>query len=176
MSLFDLVLLCVIGGFALFGLWFGFVATLGSLVGTVFGVYLASRWYVVPATWLINATGWNLNFCSVLTFIILYLIINRLIGFIFYIIDKSFSIITHLPFINSLNRLLGGVFGLLEGVVALGITFYFVSRFPLGPTFMTAVNASHVVPFCTGIAGLLWPLVPVAIQALQNVLQNIVHS
>ncbi|MBI5729318.1 MAG: CvpA family protein [Candidatus Magasanikbacteria bacterium] len=175
MSLFDLVLLLIIGGFALFGLWFGVVATLGSLVGTVFGVYLASRWYVVPATWLINATGWNANFSNILVFIILYLIINRLIGFIFYIIDKSFSIITHLPFINSLNHLLGGLFGFIEGVVALGITFYFVSRFPLSPAFMAAASASRVVPFCVSIAGLLWPLAPEAIRALQNALQNIIH-
>lgn len=170
MSFFDLILVCIIGGFVLFGLWFGIVSTLGSLIGTVFGVYLASRWYVVPATWLINATGWNANFSNVLVFIILYLIINRLVGFIFYIIDKSFSIITHLPFVNSLNRLLGGLFGFIEGVVALGIVFSFVSRFPLGPAFMAAVNASRVVAFCVSIASLLWPLVPEAIRALQNVL------
>lgn len=175
MSFFDLILACVIGGFVLFGLWFGIVATLGSLVGTVFGVFLASRWYALPATWLINTTHWNANFSNVLVFIILYLVVNRLIGFVFYIIDKSFSIITHLPFINSLNHLLGGLFGFLEGVVALGIVFYFVSRFPLSPNFMAQVNASGIAAFCTSIASLLWPLVPTAIQALQNALQNIIH-
>lgn len=175
MSFFDIALACIIGGFVLFGLWFGIVATLGSLIGTVFGVYLASRWYVIPATWLINTTGWNANFSNVLVFIILYLIINRLIGFVFYIIDKSFSIITHLPFINGLNHLLGGIFGLIEGVIALGITFYFVSRFPLSPTFMTQASASHIVAFCVNIASLLWPLVPEAIRVLQNALQNIIR-
>lgn len=175
MSFFDLILVCIIGGFVLFGLWFGIVATLGSLVGTVFGVFLASRWYTLPATWLINATHWNANFSKVLVFIILYLIINRLIGFIFYILDQTFTLITRLPFINSLDHLLGGIFGFLEGVIALGITFYFVSRFPLSAGFMAQVNASHVAPFCVSIASLLWPLVPVALQTLQNALQNIIH-
>ncbi|HLD35028.1 MAG TPA: CvpA family protein [Patescibacteria group bacterium] len=175
MSFFDLILACVIGGFVLFGLWFGIVATLGSLVGTVFGVFLASRWYALPAAWLINTTGWNANFSNVLVFIILYLIINRLIGFIFYIIDKSFSIITHLPFINSLNHLLGGIFGFFEGVVALGIAFYFVSRFPLSPDFMAQASASRIAAFCVSIASLLWPLVPEAIRALQNALQNLIR-
>lgn len=175
MSFFDLILILIIGGFTLFGLWFGMVATLGSLVGTVFGVFLASRWYALPAGWLINITGWDANFSKVLVFIVLFLIINRLIGFVFYTIDKSFSIITHLPFINSLNHLLGGIFGFLEGVVALGIVFYFVSRFPLSPEFMAQINASHIAAFCAGIASLLWPLVPEAIRALQNALQNIIR-
>jgi membrane protein required for colicin V production len=175
MSLFDIILVAILGGFTLFGLWFGFFASVGSLVGTVLGVYLSSRWYVAPANWLMSVTHWNANFVNVLMFIVLFLIVNRLIGFIFWILDRFFSIITRLPFISGINRLLGGLFGLLEGIVALGITFYFISRFPLSAGFMTQVNASHVAAFCVSVASLLWPLVPVAIQSLQNFLQNIVH-
>ena len=45
MSTFDIVLLVIIGGFGLFGLWFGIVHTLGSLLGTALGIFLASHYY-----------------------------------------------------------------------------------------------------------------------------------
>ncbi len=173
--MFDLILIAILAGFTLFGFWFGLMSSLGSLVGTVFGVYLASRWYVAPSIWLAGITGWNTNFTNVVSFIIVFLIVNRLIGFIFYLLDKVFSIITRLPVISGLNRLLGAVLGFIEGVVALGITIYFISRFPLSPTFMAHVNASHVASWCSKVASLLWPLVPEAIRVLQNALQNIIH-
>lgn len=175
MSLFDFVLIAILTGFTLFGYWFGLLSSLGSLVGTVFGVYLASRWYVAPSIWLAGVTGWSTNFTNVVSFIILFLIINRLIGFVFFLLDKAFSIITHLPVISGLNRLLGAVLGFAEGVVVLGITIYFISRFPLSPAFMAHVNASPVASWCSGIASLFWPLVPEAIRVLQNALQNITH-
>lgn len=175
MSLFDLVLIAILGGFTLFGFWFGIFASLGSLVGTVVGVYLASRWYVAPSIWLAGVTGWSANFTNVVSFILVFLVVNRLIGFVFYLLDKVFSIITHLPVISGLNRLLGALLGFIEGVVALGITIYFISRFPLSPAFMAQVNASSVASWCARVASLLWPLVPQAIQVLQNALQNIIH-
>jgi uncharacterized membrane protein required for colicin V production len=82
MSLFDIILLCIIAGFGLFGLWFGLISTLGSIAGTLLGVYLASRWYVPVAEWLINTTGWSPNFSKVVIFIIVFLIAWLVLFFI----------------------------------------------------------------------------------------------
>ncbi len=168
MSLFDIVLLCIIGGFGLFGLWFGLISTLGSLVGTVVGVYLASRWYVPVAQWLIKTTGWSGNFSKVIVFILAFLIINRLVGFAFHLLDKALSILTHLPFIHSLDRLLGLVFGIFEGIIVLGITFFFINKFPLTPKFMTAFSTSKIASYCVSVASILWPLIPDALKSLKN--------
>ena len=130
MSLFDLILLIIIGGFALFGLWFGLVHTLGSLLGTILGVYLASRYYQPFAEWLIQTTGWGANISKVIVFIIAFIIINRLVGLVFYVIDRALSVITKLPFISGINRLLGLAFGLFEGILVVGIVLYFIARFP----------------------------------------------
>ncbi len=168
MSLFDIVLLIIIGGFALFGLWFGLVHTLGSLAGTIIGVYLASRYYQPFAEWLIKTTGWGANISKVVVFIIAFIIINRLVGLAFYIIDRVLSVVTKLPFISSLNRLLGLVFGLFEGVLVLGIAFYFIARFPVGSGFMDALAASRVAPYTIQVASVLWPLIPEAIKILKS--------
>ena len=170
MPLFDIVLIGIIVGFTLFGFWFGFIHTLGSLVGTLLATYLASRWYEAAANWLMNITGWTGNFPKVLMFIILFLIINRLVGLLFFLVDRSLSIITKMPFINSLNKLIGGVFGFIEGLVVLGITIYFINKFPLGPGFMTALANSKVAPYCVHASSVLLPFVPEAIKQLKAAL------
>ncbi len=175
MSIFDIVLLVIIGSFGLFGLWFGFVHTLGSLVGTVMGAYLASRYYEPVANWLIHTTGWGDNFSRVLVFIIVFIIINRLVGLIFWIIDKILSIITRLPFISSLNRMLGLVLGLFEGVLTLGLIFYFIERFPLSDKIMGYAAGSAVLPFVIPVASVLVPLLPEAIRMLKSTIDFAEH-
>lgn len=172
MSIFDIVLLCIIGAFAAFGLWFGLVHTIGSLVGTVAGVYLASRYYEVAANWLIKTTGWGANTSKVIIFIIVFFLINRLVGLAFWLVDKILTIITRLPFISSVNRIFGAVFGALEGMIVLGIIFYFISRFPVGDSVMNALSVSKVAPYTVKIASILWPLVPDAIKILQSTISN----
>ena len=172
-SYFDLALILIIGGFGLFGLWFGLIHTIGSLVGTIAGVYLAGSYYEPVATWLINTTGWGENFSKVLMFIIVFFVINRLVGLIFWIVDKFLSFFTNLPFIHSIDRLLGLVFGLLEGALGLGIIFYFIGKFPVGVMFMGWVTTSKVVPSLVKIASILWPLLPEAVKTLESVIPGI---
>ncbi len=168
MGLFDIILLIIIGGFAMFGFWFGLIHTLGSLLGTVFGAYLAARFYEPMAGWLINITGWDGNVTRVAMFIVAFLIINRLVGFVFWIVDKTSSIITKLPFINSLNRFLGLILGVFEGAVTLGLIFYFIERIPLGEVFMGWMVDSVVVPYLVAVAAVLLPLLPEALKILKS--------
>ncbi len=168
MSMFDIILLVVLGGFALFGFWFGFIHTLGSLLGTILGVYLASRYYQPVADWLVNITGWSDNGARVITFIVAFIIINRLIGFLFWIANKFLGLITRLPFIRSIDRLLGAVLGFFEGVVTIGMIFYFIERFPLSEQLMKMVVESTIVPKTVAVAAILLPLVPEALKLLRS--------
>lgn len=168
MEWIDFAFLVVIGGFALFGLWFGFVHTLGSLVGTVIGAYLASRWYEPMAEWLIGLTGWETNTARVIMFMIAFVIINRLVGFAFWIVDKLLSIVLRLPFINSINRFLGLLLGIAEGMITIGLIIFFIERFPLSEGFMAALAASTIAPGLSALAAILWPLLPDALRLLES--------
>ena len=161
MIIFDLVILGLIICFGLFGLWFGLISAAGSLVGTAAGVYISSRVYFFPADVLSAITGWNGNFPKVISFIVTFLIINRLVGLSFQLIDKLLFFFTSLPVVSTLNRILGLIFGLFEGILVIGIFFYFVDKFPLQHTnFMNAASASKIVTTCEQIASFLWPLLP----------------
>ncbi len=168
MHIIDFIFLLIIVGFGMFGLWFGLVHTLGSLLGTLLGAYLASRYYEPLANWLVALTGWEDNIARVVMFIISFIIINRLVGFIFWVIDKSTSIITSLPFINGINRMLGGVLGAFEGAITLGLILYFIERFPLSAPFMDRLADSTIAPSLIAMASILLPLLPDALRLVEE--------
>lgn len=168
MPVVDIIFICIIAGFALFGLWFGFVHTLGSLIGTILGVYLASRYYEPAADWLIAITGWGENVGRVIVFIIAFLIINRLVGVVFWLIQRFTKIFTRLPIISSFDRLFGFLFGFLEGVLTIGVILYFIERFPLSDGVMGRIAGSVIAPYTVDVAALLIPFLPDAIRILQS--------
>lgn len=173
MPLIDIILIAIISGFALFGLWFGLVHTLGSLLGTVLGIFLASRYYEPVADWLMNVTGWQANVSRVIIFIIAFLLINRLVGVVFFFIERFSRIFTKLPIIGGFNRLLGFLFGLLEGVITVGVVIYFIERFPLSDRIMDSIAGSTIAPYTLDGASLLIPLLPEAIRILNSTVENI---
>lgn len=173
MPLIDIILICIISGFALFGLWFGLVHTLGSLLGTILGVFLASRYYEPVAGWLMNVTGWEANVSRVIIFIIAFLLINRLVGVVFFFIERFSRIFTKLPIVGGFNRLFGFLFGLLEGVITVGIALYFIERFPLSDRIMDSIAGSSIAPYTIDVAGLLLPFIPEAIRILNSTIENI---
>ncbi|TSC84865.1 MAG: membrane protein required for colicin V production [Parcubacteria group bacterium Gr01-1014_13] len=174
MSIFDIVLLVIIASFSLFGLWFGLIHTLGSLIGTVFGVYLASRFYEPVASWIINFSGWNQNYIKVIVFVITFLLITRIVGFVFWIMEKFLMIFTRMPFIHGLDRIMGAIFGALEGAVVLGVSLFFISRFPISLTFMQGLGESKIAPALVKLASILIPLFPEAFRLLRSTVDNLI--
>ena len=173
MSIFDVVLIVIIMGFGLAGLWFGLVRTVISLLGSVLGIYLGARYYAPVADWLITTTGWNPNISRIVIFVIAFILINRAVALVFWLFNKFITIITHLPLIRLVDRLLGLAFGLLEGSLILAVFFYFVVRYPLGQNFMNAVGGSQVVGFLNKISSVIVPLLPDALRVMQSTIQGL---
>jgi uncharacterized membrane protein required for colicin V production len=175
MSLLDLILIVIIAGFSIAGFWLGLIHTAGSLLGTVFSLYIASRYYEPVANWMIALTGWSGNITKVVVFILSFLVIGRLVGILFWLIQKIVHLVTYLPLVTTLNRILGFIFGAIEGVVVVGVAVYFIARFPLDNSFMQSLADSSVAAFTSSIAALLWPLVPHAMQALESSVDYVDH-
>ena len=173
MEFFDIILFIIIAGFAMFGFWFGLIHTLGSLLGTVMGAYLASRYYEPMAGWLTGITGWEGNFPKVLMFVIAFILINRLVGFAFWIVDKAARVLTNLPFIKGLNRFFGLLLGLFEGLITIGLILYFVERFPLSDKIMEHVAGSVIAPYTVSVAEVLLPLLPEALKMLKSTVDHV---
>ncbi len=157
-TLLDVILLLAVFGFSLFGLWFGLIHTLGTLIGTVIGAAIAGQLYAfVPG-----------ELASILSFVGITFAVARLVGMGTALIEKIFHIISILPFLKTINRLGGGIFGFVEGVLFVGIVLIVASRYNLGPWFTNAMTQSKVAPPLVDAAKILLPLLPVALKQLQS--------
>ncbi len=156
----DIVIIVVVALFALSGLRSGFIKTLGSLLGTILGVYIAGHYYAPLTDLLVKFTGWAPNFIRIVVFLLLFIISNRLIGLLFWFINKAIGIITRLPFLSTIDHVLGAVVGFVEGVLVVGIAIFFITRYPPSQGFMTKLGESKMAPKAVQAASFLWPLLP----------------
>ncbi len=172
MTIFDLVLLLILFGFIWFDFWLGLIYAVGSLVGVVAASVLASRWYEFVATKLSFIFGTHADLGKIICFVVLYIVIWRLVVFIFSLINKTFNILTFIPFLKSINRLAGAALGFLEGALILGLVLFFLSNFPIG-WLVDLINQSAVAQFLIKIAKILWPLLPIGLKKMHDIQQQI---
>lgn len=170
MSIFDISLLVLIGGFVLYGLWFGLIHAFGTLIGTIAGAFLAGRFFDAIAMKFLWLFGGNTNLARIVVFILIFTIVNRLIGLVFFIFERGFKILTIIPFLTSLNRLGGAVLGFVEGAIVLGAGLYLSTKFPLGAAFTTAMAQSKFAPYLLGVASVVIPLLPELVRRIESVL------
>lgn len=149
MLLVDIILLLLLLGFIGAGAKDGFVHTLGRMVGAVIGFVLAKMYYVkfgamlalfMPNTWA--------NFLS---FTLLFILVTRLIGFGAKLLDGAFSILRHLPFLQSIDKILGAILGLVEGVLIMGGVFFVVNVIKILPTVASWIHGSRVAFYIQSI-------------------------
>lgn len=167
MTLVDIILLIILSGFVLFGLWFGLIHTLGALVGTLAGAYVASHYFSPIAEFLGGKFGGSLPIWKIIVFIFIFTIINRLVGLLFYILEKIFKLISIIPFLKTVNRLAGAVLGFAEGVLVLGLTLHVAGVIPVSAGFISRIiEPSVVAKWLIGVARVLLPLLPAALRVL----------
>lgn len=141
MAVIDIILLVILIGFFISGFSFGLIKSLGSLIGTVVGIYLATQWYEVVAQYLEPIFMGNANLARVVCFLLVMLVVDVIITIIFYIIDR---VIGWLPLIKGLNKFGGAIFGVIKGVLFLAILIYILSLFPWWQTLNDQIEKSFI--------------------------------
>ncbi len=169
MTFLDLILILIVFGFVLAGLWFGFIHALGALVGTIFGVLVAGHYYDSWAQATQGIFFGNINLARVVMFFLIMVLVNRLIGLVFWVIEKIFKIMSIIPFLKTINALAGGALGFLEGVVVVGGSLYIAARYPIGQQFAGALAASNVGLWLIKVFGLFAPLLPEILRNLKSI-------
>lgn len=172
MTTLDWILLIFLGLFTLNGFRSGLIHMVGALVGTIFSVALAGRWYEGLGSWLGALVFTNDLVAKVVAFAILLVLINRLFGLAFMLLNKVVKIFSIIPGISGLNRLGGGVLGFVEGALVLGVILYFATKFDVGEGWKNGLSQSTVLPILTGIAQIVIPLLPGAIKSVQSVISK----
>jgi len=161
----DYILLAFILVWALLGMKKGFLMSLGSMIGLVLAVLVASRFFPIVSGW-IGGT----NFSNIIAFIIIFSISIKLVSLVFWILGKIFEIVTILPFISTFNRLLGLILGLAQGIFVLSVLTYFVAKYPVNDWLLWQMSISPVADVLFKIAMVFVPLFPEAVKSLQSIM------
>lgn len=167
-SLFDIVLLVVATGFVLFGIRFGFIHTVGSLVGVVAGAFVATHYGAPLAAWFARLTNFDIQQLGKwVVFLIIFFVVGRLVGFLFWLVDKSLNVLLRLPFLNSINHLLGGILGFFEGSFIIGLSLFYGKQLPVAQI-VKLISESKLAEYFISISKVLLPLVPEAVKNAQK--------
>lgn len=171
MSTFDITLLVILGIFAVNGLFKGIIKIVGHVIGLLVGAYAASHFYLILYEWAKNLAAGHENAGKVVAFIIIFVVVARLVYWLFILIEKLFKFIAVIPGSRYVNNLLGAALGFLEGSLFLGLILYIISRYALiGNFFGDQLTTSQVAPFLLKIVKIVLPLLPEALKALQAII------
>jgi membrane protein required for colicin V production len=166
MGIFDVVLIIIIAGFVFYGLFFGLIRTIGSLVGMVGGLWFTMIFYLDVFEWVKNLFFGHELAGKIITFFIVFTIINRLVGFGFALLDKAFDLISIIPFLKTINRLTGAALGFIEGGLVLGLALLFISQTSLSGWLV----GSKVAPFLVGFAKSVTPFLPGLLDKIKELI------
>ncbi len=167
----DFFLLVFLASYVWVGFASGLISSVGSLLGLFLGVFAAARWFAWLAPIIAPIVGGGLA-AVVIAFVLIFVVVSRFTGIVVVLINKIFNLMAIVPGLRLMNRLGGGVFGFVEGALAIGITLHFVSRLPIGGSATHALTTSRLVPFFTNVAGWLVGLLPEVLRNVQSVLMK----
>ena len=171
LSIFDLILAVLLSGFIFYGLFFGLITVIGGILGSVFGVILASRYYLLTYDYLEKLFFGQESLGKIIAFIITFTIIRKIISLIISALNTAFNIISIIPFLTTINRLAGAILGFLEGTLILGIILFVASRYAIIESILGEwMVGSKIAPILIKITSILTPFLPEALKALKSLI------
>ncbi len=173
MSIFDIVLLVILGGFILNGLSKGLINLLGRVAGLIIGAYVSSHFYLQFFELTKNIVKISDSVGKILAFIILFLLVTRLMDFAFKLFEKFFDFIAFIPGSKYINNLAGAVLGFFEGALFLGLIIFVISRYAIIGNLLginAQLTASSVSPLLLKVVDLILPLLPETLKTLKSLI------
>ena len=139
------------------GLRDGLVKQIATLAGLIGGLLLGRAFYMPVGEWLVDVLGFSLEAAYVTAFILILIVVPLLFSLVGWLVSKILSAIC----LGWINRLLGGIvgvlkFALLAGIIITGIEFFdkhFVlhsERSGYNHLYLYTINGNFVRPITSG--------------------------
>jgi membrane protein required for colicin V production len=144
MNPLDLGILSIAAIFFIRGLFRGFVYELITVVGLILG-------YIISITYLSLLTGVILKYfptfpesvVKLVSFFILFVGTNLLLRFVANILTKTLKV----ALLGWLNRLLGGILGVIKSIFIMGIIVFVINLIPFSSTFLDQFDVKESLLF-----------------------------
>jgi membrane protein required for colicin V production len=172
----DLVLGLSLLGYIWGGFTAGLIQSVGGLVGLVIGSMVASSKYEAFAPGFTSFAGNNELLGKVLAFAAIVFVVSRIVAVLFILLDRIFHIVAIIPGLKFFNRILGAVFGFLEGALFLGLTLQVANHLPITQYWAQQLHDSRLAPFLLNVTAWLIPLLPGALKSSQSALDKLIPS
>ncbi len=142
----DIAILIVLVAFVAKGVLRGLLKEVCSLLGLVVGGWLAFAFHVPVSQWLVSSFGLPDKLGVGAAFVALFLGSVILFGALGFVLSRFVSLV----FLGGVNRLTGGIFGAIQGVVLLALIL-FALQSPVGREYIPqaisqAMQRSHLAP------------------------------
>ncbi|MBI2984775.1 MAG: CvpA family protein [Candidatus Kerfeldbacteria bacterium] len=172
MSWLDWLLLLTLFSFVWGGFWTGLIQSIGGVVGLLVGVIVASHYADQFGQVLTPVFAGQEVWASIAAFFLLFLLVTRLIGLLFVLVNRIFNLVAIVPGMKLVNRLGGAAFGFLEGALFLGVMLQYAVRLPLGPRLSEAIAESSWAKMLMTVAAWLVPLFPPALKGAEKAIDR----
>jgi membrane protein required for colicin V production len=159
MNLLDILLAVIIGISVATGFMAGFARVGVGFIATISGLLFGFWYYNVPAEWLRDHWTMSANLSNMLGFFIVFLMFLSAGAMIGKLLSKLFK----WTGLGWLDRLLGGVFGLLRGALLAVICVAVMMAFTPKPL-PTWIVGSQVLPYVIDASNLCSKLAPEAVK------------
>lgn len=138
----DIILIAIVIIFILVGWSYGFIQSLGNLIGLVLGVIIGGHLIVYLQN---QFSVLSQPVVAIAIFIALAAAISWLIGWLFKLLDKLYKILSIIPFLKPINKLAGAILGLIEGgLLVIAIAYFSITFLPPGP-FQEKIVTSPII-------------------------------
>src|SRR3989338_796042 len=168
MIIIDIILLIIILGAFIYGWQTGLIKAIGSLIGLVVGIILASRYFELVADWFLPLFKQNENLAKIAGFLAIFLSANIIIGILVTMLQGIFKII---PFLTTINRLAGAVIAIVAAIFSLGFLIIMIDKFPFNEFITKYFYNSQIFPKLKAVAEFLTPFIPEALNEIKGVLK-----
>jgi uncharacterized membrane protein required for colicin V production len=163
----NLILALTVALFVINGTMQGLIHMVGSIIGLIVGVAVASRLDEMVGAWLAGVTGWSKPVTVIIAFIVILLVFTRVFGLLVTMIEKAFKIL-RVPLVGLLNRIGGAALGLVEGTLVVGATLILLQGLPVGGLSGSIAGSSMAAALITA-AKVIVPLLPKTVREIYQV-------
>lgn len=155
-GMIDIIALILLLLFTLSGFASGFVRAFGNLVGFVLGFIVAS-WFLTMVADQVSFT--TRPILTLIIFLLIAAIVSFIIGWVIDLIEQLRKIISIIPFLKTINRLLGAVFGFAEGLLTLAAIIFFARFFLPETNLKSDILGSQTAEWLSGLSQALQALI-----------------
>lgn len=127
MNIIDLILSIFLLLGIVRGLFKGFLAELAGLIALIAGIYAAIHFSDATLDFLVIFFSWEEKVLSIIAFAVTFFVVALMISLLGRILTKMINLLA----LGLVNRLLGGIFGMLKMAFLASLFFMFLENFDL---------------------------------------------